>query len=113
MSESQNNNNNNNDMERRCEYLFNITEEFVENERPCGEYKIVVNEPVYKAKTETTEVVIDKDHYKGLGFEYKRKKRSKKDSGEIQTVPFPLTIIRWILAGHCCLLLHSSNALER
>lgn len=42
--------------------------------RPCGEYKIVVNEPVYKAKTETTEVVIDKDNYKGLGFEYKKEK---------------------------------------
>ena len=42
--------------------------------RPCGEYKIAVNEPVYKAKTETTEVVIDKDNYKGLGFEYKKEK---------------------------------------
>lgn len=72
MPESQNNNNNN-DIERRCEYLFNITE-FIENERPCGEYKIVVNEPVYKGKTDTTEVVIDKDNYKGLGFEYKKEK---------------------------------------
>lgn len=54
--------------------ISHITKEFIENERPCGKYMIVVNELVYKAKAETTEIVIDKDNYKGLGLEYKKEK---------------------------------------
>jgi hypothetical protein len=67
-------NGNDNDMERCCEYHFNITNQYIENERPYDESKNVVDEPVSKVKTETTEVVIDKDIYKELGSEYKKEK---------------------------------------
>ncbi len=68
-------NGNNNDMERCCEYHFNITNKYIENERYKDESKNVVNGPVSKVKSETNEVVVvDKDTYKDLGIEYKKEK---------------------------------------
>ena len=68
-------NGNNNDMEGCSEDHFNITNKYIENERPYNESKNVVDEPVNKVKTETNEVVVvDKDTYKDLGTEYKKEK---------------------------------------
>ena len=75
---------NNNDLERYSESHFNITNNYIENKRPHNECKNVMCKPVSKIKTETIRSIIDKYIYKYLGFEYKKEKRNKKDSGDFK-----------------------------
>lgn len=67
-------NQNNNDMERCCEYHFNIINKYFENEGHCDESKNIVDELLNEVKTETIVVAMDKYTYKDLVSKYKRKK---------------------------------------